>query len=109
MTADDDANVHDDTDDNTDDTDPDDDRHHCHNACHITGVFPDGVDSELLYEYGYCSTPLVDPSLYAACVSQQLSFQDIMLNSFPKHLEVPFGYIQVRVLGESEVFVMLIL
>ena len=61
----------------------------------VTGVFPDGVDSELLYDYGYCGTPLVDPSLYRACMAQELTFQDVMMTSFPKHLDVPFGYIQV--------------
>ena len=28
-------------------------------------------------------------------MATELTFQDVMMTSFPKHLDVPFGYIQV--------------
>jgi hypothetical protein len=66
-------------------------------------VFPEGVEGSLIYDYGYCGTPLVDTTLYSACMAQLLTFEDIMMTSFPKHLDVPFGYIQVSQCKQGDV------
>ena len=63
--------------------------HHC-----FKGVFPEGVEGELISSYGFCDTPLLDPVLYDSCVSDTLTFEAIMKNTFPKHVDVPFAYIQ---------------
>lgn len=59
-------------------------------------MFPEGVEGGLIYDFGYCETPLVAADQYTACVNQELTFEDIVMAVFPKHAETPFGYIQVR-------------
>jgi hypothetical protein len=54
------------------------------------------VEGGLIYEFGYCGTPLVPPSLQHLCNEGVLTFEDIMMSVFPKYLSVPFAYIQVR-------------
>ena len=65
-----------------------------HSSINILGVFPDGVEGPLIYDYGLCTTPLPDSTLYESCVDQTLTFEDIVMTAVPKFPTTPFAYIQ---------------
>jgi len=72
------------------------------------GVFPEGVEGDLIYDFGYCETPLVPTSLYTTCINKLLTFEDIMMNAFTIHVDVPFGYIQSKVDSIQHLFYILL-
>lgn len=64
------------------------------------GVFPDGTQGPLIYDYGACTvmnnfvTP--ESGLVEMCNNEALTLQDIMKYNFETKPNIPYGYLQVR-------------
>jgi len=60
------------------------------------GVFPPNSQGPLIYDYGCCVEDLLPPDLYAMCINQTLTLQDVMAVWFLNHPNIPFNYIQSK-------------
>eukprot|EP01038_Epipyxis_sp_PR26KG_P006370 gene6370-8772_t len=61
------------------------------------GVFPEGSQGPLIYQYGFCKSGFLSSSLYSKCMAQTLTFQDINLEFFAATPNVPYSFIQAKV------------
>eukprot|EP01038_Epipyxis_sp_PR26KG_P006371 gene6371-8773_t len=60
------------------------------------GVFPEGSQGPLIYDFGFCKSGFLSSSLYSKCVAQTLTFQDINLEFFAATPNVPYAFIQSK-------------
>jgi len=61
------------------------------------GVFPDGSEGPLIYNFGFCKTPLISSDLIEQCKSGKLQFTDIMQENISKMKDIPYTYIQSKI------------
>jgi hypothetical protein len=60
------------------------------------GIFPEGTTGPLVYDYGFCSSGFLSPDLYAKCMDQTITMQDIALEFIAATPTVPYTYIQSK-------------
>lgn len=61
------------------------------------GIFPEGTTGPLVYDYGFCSSGFLSPELYAKCMDQTITMQDIDLEFIAATPTVPYTFIQSKV------------
>jgi len=60
------------------------------------GVFPPNSQGPLIYDYGCCVESLLPPDLYALCINQTLTLQDVMSVWLSNNPTIPFNYVQSK-------------
>jgi len=62
------------------------------------GVFPDGSEGPLIYEFGMCNVgkDFLSPENYQKCIDQTLTLEDINGQFIPANPTVPFAFIQSK-------------
>lgn len=61
------------------------------------GLFPDGTQGPLVYEYGFCSSGFIlTDELLTKCNNQQLTLQDLNSEFFAADGAVPYAFIQSK-------------
>jgi hypothetical protein len=61
------------------------------------GIFPDGTSGPLVYNYGFCTSGFLSPSLLAKCNDQTLTMQEILLEFAGNTPTVPYNFIQSKI------------
>lgn len=61
------------------------------------GIFPEGTTGPLVYDYGFCSSGFLSPALYAKCMDQTITMQDMDLEFIASTPTVPYTFIQSKV------------
>jgi hypothetical protein len=61
------------------------------------GVFPEDAEGPLIEDFGFCETPLLDPSLEVKCKNGELLIQDInQANMKSMDASIPFAFINSK-------------
>ncbi len=60
------------------------------------GIFPAGTQGPLIFQYGFCFSGFLSPALYAKCLAQNLTMQEIDHEFMAKMPGVPFSFIQSK-------------
>jgi hypothetical protein len=60
------------------------------------GIFPEGTTGPLVYGYGFCTSGFLSPELYAKCMNQTITIQDIALEFISATPAVPYTFIQSK-------------
>jgi len=60
------------------------------------GVFPEGTEGPLIYDFGYCTSGFLSPTLYTKCMNQQLTLSDINMEFLASTQNVPYNFIQSK-------------
>ena len=61
------------------------------------GIFPPGTAGPLVYDYGFCTSGFLSQALYAKCMDQTLTMQDMDLEFIAATPTVPYTFIQSKV------------
>ena len=61
------------------------------------GVFPEGTQGPLIYDYGFCTSGFISRPLYEQCINQNLTLQAIDNEFMSLMPSVPFSFIQSKV------------
>ena len=61
------------------------------------GIFPEGTTGPLVYDYGFCSSGFLSPELYAKCMDQTLTMEDVDLEMIAATPTVPYTFIQSKI------------
>lgn len=60
------------------------------------GVFPPNSQGPLVYNFGFCSSGFLNPALYAKCMRQELTIQDINMQNMREMPDIPLTFIQSK-------------
>jgi hypothetical protein len=62
------------------------------------GVFPEGSQGPLIYDFGMCSVfkGMLSPALIDKCNAEKLTLQDVVAEYLAKNPNLPFGFIQSK-------------
>jgi hypothetical protein len=60
------------------------------------GIFPEGTTGPLVYNYGFCTSGFLSPDLYAKCMNQTITMQDMDLEFISATPTVPYTFIQSK-------------
>jgi len=61
------------------------------------GVFPLGSVGPLVHDFGFCTSGFLSDDLYAKCISETLSIEEINLEFAAAHPTVPVSFLQSKV------------
>jgi hypothetical protein len=60
------------------------------------GVFPDGSEGPLIYDFGYCTSGFLSDDLYKKCMNKELTLVDINMDNLASIKNVPYTFIQSK-------------
>jgi hypothetical protein len=61
------------------------------------GIFPEGSTGPLMYGFGFCSSGFLSPELYAKCMDQTLTLQEVDLELIAATPTVPYAFVQSKI------------
>lgn len=60
------------------------------------GVFPEGSQGPLVYDYGFCTSGFLNEENYAKCMDETLTLQDINAQYMTTNSHIPYSFIQSK-------------
>ena len=61
------------------------------------GIFPEGSIGPLVYDFGFCTSGFLSPALYAKCMDQTITMEDIDLEMIAATPTVPYTFVQSKI------------
>eukprot|EP00604_Paraphysomonas_vestita_P002025 CAMPEP_0174820430 /NCGR_PEP_ID=MMETSP1107-20130205/4264_1 /TAXON_ID=36770 /ORGANISM="Paraphysomonas vestita, Strain GFlagA" /LENGTH=386 /DNA_ID=CAMNT_0016035773 /DNA_START=126 /DNA_END=1286 /DNA_ORIENTATION=- len=70
------------------------------------GVFPDGSQGPLMYDFGFCTAfkNKLSSATYQKCIDKTLTIQDVDVEYISAHQKVPFSFIQSKTDSVQQAF-----
>lgn len=60
------------------------------------GLFPDGVEGPLVYNYGFCNSGFLNEANYEKCMNQQIRLRDMNDQFMTELPSIPYSFIQSK-------------